>query len=163
MMNLGATSGNTSASDPLKRDSFDGSSVRQTLIIREEGKPPGHFQLGNCIGRGQLGSVYRALNLDTGQIVAVKRLRLEGSKEDEVMTLMREVDLVKRLSHPSMVKYEGMARDQDTLSIVFEYAEHGSPGQTLKAFGKLNERLVASYVIKILEGLHYFVLSGLLL
>ncbi|KAG6854032.1 hypothetical protein C0991_011237 [Blastosporella zonata] len=35
------------------------------------------------------------------------------------------------------------------------YAENGSLGQTLKAFGKLNERLVASYVVKILEGLHY--------
>src|SRR5712672_1415081 len=35
------------------------------------------------------------------------------------------------------------------------YAENGSLGQTLKAFGKLNEKLVASYVVKILEGLHY--------
>lgn len=35
------------------------------------------------------------------------------------------------------------------------YVENGSLGQTLKAFGKLNERLVASYVIRILEGLHY--------
>jgi serine/threonine protein kinase len=33
--------------------------------------------------------------------------------------------------------------------------ENGSLGQTLKAFGKLNERLVAQYVTKILEGLHY--------
>ncbi|KAK0488943.1 STE/STE11/cdc15 protein kinase [Armillaria novae-zelandiae] len=156
MVNLGvASSGNTSASDLLSRDSMEGSAVRKPLIIREEGKPPTHFQLGNCIGRGQFGSVYRALNLNTGQMVAVKRIRLEGLKEDEVTTLMREVDLVKRLSHPSIVKYEGMARDTDTLSIVLEYAENGSLGQTLKAFGKLNERLVASYVVKILEGLHY--------
>ena len=35
------------------------------------------------------------------------------------------------------------------------YAESGSLGQTLKAFGKLNERLVSCYVVKILEGLHY--------
>lgn len=33
--------------------------------------------------------------------------------------------------------------------------ENGSLGQTLKTFGKLNERLVSSYVAKILEGLHY--------
>ena len=33
------------------------------------------------------------------------------------------------------------------------YAENGSLGQTLKAFGKLNEKLVATYVVKILEGL----------
>lgn len=35
------------------------------------------------------------------------------------------------------------------------FAENGSLGQTLKLFGKLNERLVASYVVKILEGLDY--------
>ncbi|KAJ6545393.1 protein kinase [Mycena capillaripes] len=155
MVNLGVASTNTSGNDLLSRDSLAGSFVRQALIIREEGKPPTHFQLGNCIGRGQFGSVYRALNLNTGQMVAVKRIRLEGLKEDEVTALMREVDLVKSLSHPSIVKYEGMARDQDTLSIVMEYTENGSLSQTLKAFGKLNERLVASYVVKILEGLHY--------
>ena len=54
-------------------------------------------------------------------MVAVKRIGLEGLKEEEVMTLMREVDLVKSLSHPSIVKYEGMARDNDTLNIVLEY------------------------------------------
>ncbi|KAH9852020.1 Pkinase-domain-containing protein [Lenzites betulinus] len=155
MVNLGVASSNASASDLLSRDSYDGSAVRQTLIVREDGKAPTQFQLGNCIGRGQFGAVYRALNLNTGQMVAVKRIRLEGLKEDEISQLMREVDLVKSLSHPSIVKYEGMARDEDTLNIVLEYAENGSLGQTLKAFGKLNERLVANYVVKILEGLHY--------
>lgn len=37
----------------------------------------------------------------------------------------------------------------------YRYAENGSLGQTIKAFGRLNERLVAGYVVKILEGLHY--------
>ncbi|KAL4248085.1 hypothetical protein ABKN59_007801 [Abortiporus biennis] len=155
MVNLGGASSNASASDLLHRDSYDGSAVRQTLIVKDDGKPATQFQLGNCIGRGQFGAVYRALNLNTGQMVAVKRIRLEGLKEDEISQLMREVDLVKSLSHPSIVKYEGMARDDNTLSIVLELAENGSLGQTLKAFGKLNERLVAGYVVKILEGLDY--------
>ncbi|TFY59959.1 hypothetical protein EVJ58_g5448 [Rhodofomes roseus] len=155
MVNLGVVTSNASASDLLSRDPYEGSAVRQTLVVKEDGKPPTQFQLGNCIGRGQFGAVYRALNLNTGQMVAVKRIRLEGLKEDEIKQLMKEVDLVKSLSHPSIVKYEGMARDNDSLSIVLEYAENGSLGQTLKAFGKLNERLVAGYVVKILEGLHY--------
>ncbi|KAI9434149.1 hypothetical protein H4582DRAFT_1979864 [Lactarius indigo] len=70
---------------------------------------------------------------------------------------MREVSLVKRLPHRSIVKYEGMARDENTFIIVLEYAENGSLGQTLKAFGKLNEKLVASYVFKILEGWTTFI------
>ena len=52
--------------------------------------------------------------------VAVKRIGLEGLKEEEISRLMREVDLVKRLSHPSIVKYEGMALDENNLSIVLE-------------------------------------------
>ncbi|KAI6041286.1 hypothetical protein EDC04DRAFT_2893262 [Pisolithus marmoratus] len=143
------------SSDMLTRDSMDGSGIRQAITVTEEGRQPVQYQLGNCIGRGQFGTVYRALNMSTGQMVAVKRIRLEGLKEDEVTQLMEEVDLMKTLSHPSIVKYEGMARDNDTLNIVLEYAESGSLGQTLKAFGNLNERLVASYVVKILEGLHY--------
>ncbi|KAF8316810.1 kinase-like protein [Clavulina sp. PMI_390] len=129
--------------------------VRRTLIVKEAGQPAVQYQLGNCIGRGQFGSVYRALNMTTGQVVAVKQIRLAGLPEPEVTQLMQEVELMKRLDHPSIVKYEGMSRDKDALSIVLEYAENGSLGQTLKAFGKLNERLVAGYVAKILEGLHY--------
>jgi serine/threonine protein kinase len=60
-------------------------------------------------------------------MVAVKRIRLEGLKEEEIAQLMREVDLVKRLTHPSIVKYEGMARDENTLSIVLECVFQPTP------------------------------------
>jgi hypothetical protein len=43
MANLGGASSNASASDLLTRESEDGSAVRKTLIVREEGKPPTHF------------------------------------------------------------------------------------------------------------------------
>jgi serine/threonine protein kinase len=57
--------------------------------------------------------------LNTSQMVTVKR-RLESLKEGEIAQLMHEADLVKRLSHPSIVEYKGMARDENTLSIVLE-------------------------------------------
>ena len=53
----------------------------------------------------------------------MKRISLEGLKEEEIAQLMNEVDLVRSLSHPSIVKYEGMARDDNTLSIVLEYVD----------------------------------------
>lgn len=53
-------------------------------------------------------------------MVAIKRIRLEGLGEDEIAQLMKEVELVKRLSHASIVKYEGMMRDENTLNIVLE-------------------------------------------
>ena len=53
-------------------------------------------------------------------MVAVKRIRLQGLTEDEVKQLMKEVDMVKSLQHPSIIKYAGMSRDSDTLNIVLE-------------------------------------------
>jgi len=104
-------------------------------------------------------------------MVAVKRIDLQDLSEDEISNLMKELHILKRLSHPGIVKYEGMARAADTINIVLEYAfairevvsiltliryvENGSLGRTIKAFGKLNERLVASYITKVLDGLHY--------
>lgn len=58
--------------------------------------------------------------MTTGQVVAVKQIRLDGLPESEVTQLMQEVELLESLDHPSIVKYEGMSRDADTLNIVLE-------------------------------------------
>lgn len=50
----------------------------------------------------------------------MKQISLFGLPENEVTQLMHEVELLKRLDHPSVVKYEGMSRDADYLSIVLE-------------------------------------------
>ncbi|CAO1636075.1 unnamed protein product [Sympodiomycopsis kandeliae] len=128
---------------------------RHKLVLTTEDGKVITYQMGNCIGRGQFGSVYRALNLNSGQMVAVKRIKLEGRSEEEVTQLMHEVDLLKRLAHPSVVKYEGLVRGKEVISIILEYVENGSLLHTLKAFGEFPEKLVASYVVKILEGLNY--------
>ncbi|KAI8595998.1 kinase-like domain-containing protein, partial [Dissophora ornata] len=110
---------------------------------------------GNCIGRGQFGAVYRALNLGSGQMVAVKRIKIDGLKDDERDMLMQEVDLLKALAHPSIVKYEGFIKTEGYLNIILEFVENGSLLTTLKSFGTFPEKLVVAYVVKILEGLVY--------
>ena len=56
------------------------------------------------------------------QMVAVKQIQLEGLKTEEITQLIHEVDLLKTLSHPNIIKYEGMVRDRlkNTLSMVLE-------------------------------------------
>jgi serine/threonine protein kinase len=99
--------------------------------------------------------VSRALDLATGRFVAIKRIDIKGTKADEVSQIMREVDLLQRLKHPGIVRYLGMARSDESLDIVLEFIEGGSLLASVKSFGPLNEELVAVYVGKILEGLHY--------
>ncbi|KAM3586653.1 Protein kinase of the Mitotic Exit Network [Umbelopsis sp. WA50703] len=139
------------------------SDIKRTVDISKErlslfddgGELLAQYQLGNCIGKGQYGSVYKALNLGTGQMVAVKRIALENANAKEIDELMKEVDLLKSLTHPNVVQYEGFSFSENHLNIILEYVENGSLRNTLQAFGAFPERLVASYCVRILQGLSY--------
>ncbi|KAJ9123170.1 hypothetical protein QFC22_001363 [Naganishia vaughanmartiniae] len=128
---------------------------RQVIEVLVNGKRKANYQIGNCIGKGQFGMVFRALDLSSGQFVAIKRIDIKGTSNDEVVQIMREVDLLQRLRHPGIVRYLGMAKSEDCLDIVLEFIEGGSLAHSVKSFGELNEDLVAGYVAKILEGLNY--------
>lgn len=56
------------------------------------------------------------------QVVVVKQIQLENLKTEQITQLVQEVDLVKRLSHPNIIEYEGVVRDSltNTLSVVVE-------------------------------------------
>jgi len=46
------------------------------------------YTLGDCLGRGAFGSVYRALNWSTGETVAIKEIRLNDLPENEIRVIM---------------------------------------------------------------------------
>ncbi|KAF8936163.1 hypothetical protein BGZ47_009629 [Haplosporangium gracile] len=149
------TSRSTTPVQGLRKSANSVEPLREKLELWECDLLVATFQLGNCIGRGQFGSVYKALNLVTGQMVAVKRIKIDGLKDTEKDILMQEVDLLKSLTHPSIVKYEGFIRSSGYLNIILEFVENGSLLTTLKSFGTFPEKLVVAYVVKILEGLVY--------
>lgn len=45
-------------------------------------------QLGDCLGKGAFGSVYRALNWGTGETVAIKQVRLVDLPKGEIRVIM---------------------------------------------------------------------------
>ncbi|KAL0083438.1 kinase-like domain-containing protein [Phycomyces blakesleeanus] len=125
----------------------------KVVLRKEDGSIEAHYQLGNSIGKGQFGTVYRALDMQTGEIVAIKRIKVENVDMDN--DIMLEVELLKSMASSSIVRYIGFVRDEEHLNIVLEYAENGSLLSTLKAFGSLPEKLVGSFTHKILTGLNY--------
>jgi serine/threonine protein kinase len=57
------------------------------------------------IGEGTYGVVYKATDTKTGAVVALKKIRLEVEDEGVPSTALREISLLKELSHPSIVQY----------------------------------------------------------
>ena len=113
------------------------------------------YQLGDCLGKGAFGSVYRALNWGTGETVAIKQIKLADLPKTELRVIMQEIDLLKNLDHDNIVKYHGFVRTAETLNIILEYCENGSLHSIAKNFGRFPENLVALYMSQVLHGLLY--------
>ncbi|KAI0075090.1 kinase-like protein [Panus rudis PR-1116 ss-1] len=113
------------------------------------------YQLGDSLGKGAFGQVYRALNWATGETVAVKEIQLSNIPKSEIGQIMSEIDLLKNLNHPNIVKYKGFEKTREYLYIILEFCENGSLHAICKRFGKFPEPLVAVYISQVLEGLAY--------
>lgn len=81
------------------------------------------------IGEGTYGSVYLARDRESGELVALKRAKLSGSgfdREGMPQTSVREVCLLRRLSHPNIVRLREVVVGSklESVFLVFEYCQH---------------------------------------
>ena len=75
------------------------------------------------VGEGTYGVVYKAKHLDTGRIVALKKIRLENEEEGVPSTAIREISILKELQHPNIVQLLDVIMTQQKLYLVFEFLE----------------------------------------
>ncbi|KAH8821133.1 cell division control protein-like protein 15 [Xylogone sp. PMI_703] len=113
------------------------------------------YRLGECLGKGAFGSVYKAFNWGTGEAVAVKQIKLGDLPKSELRMIEAEIDLLKNLNHDNIVKYLGFVKSPDCLNIILEYCENGSLHSICKSYGKFPENLVGVYMGQVLQGLQY--------
>ncbi|CAA7397833.1 unnamed protein product [Spirodela intermedia] len=103
------------------------------------------WRKGELIGCGAFGHVYMGMNLDSGELLAVKQVLIGTSHaskqkaQDNIRELEEEVKLLKNLSHPNIVRYLGTAREEDTLNILLEFVPGGSISSLLGKFGSFPE------------------------
>ncbi|EGV63996.1 hypothetical protein CANTEDRAFT_97999 [Yamadazyma tenuis ATCC 10573] len=113
-----------------------------------------NFQFGDMVGRGAFATVYKGLNLKTNHVVAIKQILLE--KDQDVQALMGEIDLLKILRHPNIVKYHGFVKTSNSLNVFLEFCAGGSLRQLYKRLNSgLPEPQIIAYVKSILHGLNY--------
>ncbi|PHH69933.1 hypothetical protein CDD80_6349 [Ophiocordyceps camponoti-rufipedis] len=126
---------------------------RESSAVQDPGLSD--YRLGECLGKGAFGSVYKAFNWSTGEAVAVKQIKLADLPKSELRMIESEIDLLKNLLHDNIVKYIGFVKSADCLNIILEYCENGSLHSILKAYGKFPENLVGVYMSQVLRGLQY--------
>lgn len=81
------------------------------------------YEKAETLGEGQFGVVFKAKHKETGQIVAIKKIRLGKAKEGVNMTALREVKLLRELQSPHIVRLVDVFAHKNNLALVFDFME----------------------------------------
>lgn len=114
-----------------------------------------NFQLLECLGRGGMGVVYKALQKSLNRVVALKILAPER-KQDEAFAkrFVLEAETLAKLSHPNIVTIHDFGQAEDMFYLVMEFVDGVTLRQLLKA-GRVAPREALAIVPQICDALQY--------
>lgn len=81
------------------------------------------YKLMRQVGDGTYGSVFKAINRKSNEVVAIKKMKRKFYSWEECLNL-REVKSLQKLNHGNIVKLKEIIRERDQLYFVFEYMEY---------------------------------------
>ncbi len=123
----------------------------------------GRYRLDRPIGSGGMATVWRAVDEDTGSVVAVKLMHPRVQDDPDLLArFRREADVVSRLDHPCIVRLlDQGAEDDDGPYIVFELVEGTNLKALIRQEGHLAPAEAASIASQVARGLELAHRSGI--
>uniref|UniRef100_UPI00358DF201 mitogen-activated protein kinase kinase kinase 4 n=1 Tax=Myxine glutinosa TaxID=7769 RepID=UPI00358DF201 len=84
------------------------------------------WQRGNKIGEGQYGKVYTCVNVDTGELMAMKEIRFQPNDHKTIKETADEIKIFEGIQHPNLVRYYGVELHREEMYIFMEYCDEGT-------------------------------------
>ncbi|KAK4753623.1 hypothetical protein SAY87_001727 [Trapa incisa] len=115
------------------------------------------FERLNKIDEGTYGVVYRARDKKTGEVVALKKVKMEKEREGFPLTSLREINILLSFHHPSIVdvKEVVVGSSLDSIFMVMEYMEHDLKGLMESMKQTFSQSEVKCLMLQLLEGVKY--------
>ncbi|KAF9624534.1 hypothetical protein IFM89_011708 [Coptis chinensis] len=131
---------------------FSDSSIPDS-VTRED--PSTKYELLNELGKGSYGAVYKARDIKTSELVAIKVISLSEGEEG-YEEIRGEIEMLQQCSHPNVVRYFGSYQGEEYLWIVMEYCGGGSVADLMNVTEEaLEEQQIAYICREALKGLSY--------
>ena len=109
--------------------------------------------VGDIIYESGNSTIYKAFNINDGNIFAVKKYNCENGTKCE--NYFNEVKIYEHLNHPNIIKYIFSEQIGNYYFLYLEYIPGGSVKSMIDQFGGFNELLIRKYTKQILSGLKY--------
>ncbi|KAK3555882.1 hypothetical protein QTP86_029808, partial [Hemibagrus guttatus] len=147
----------------LGRHAQDNSFTAETLHTMDaigvsSTNPLDEYELIHRIGSGTYGDVFKARNISTSVIAAIKVVKLDAG--DDISSIQQEITMMKDCMHKNIVAYFGSYLRNNKLWICMEFCGGGSLQDIYHVTGPLKERQIAYVCRETLQGLHYLHMMG---
>ncbi|KAK3299943.1 uncharacterized protein B0H64DRAFT_447945 [Chaetomium fimeti] len=149
-------------SDPAEDTRRSGRS-RHDHSRREKQTKFGEFILGNTIGEGEFGKVKLGWKQEGGVQVAIKLIKKDqlGGNPSRMAKIMREVAILKQLTHPNIVRLHKMEESDRHYGIVLEYASGGELFDYILNHRYLKDNAARRLFAQLVSGVGYLHKKGI--
>jgi tetratricopeptide (TPR) repeat protein len=115
----------------------------------------GRYQIIEELGKGGMGSVYKVLDKELGEKVALKLLKPEIASDDQVIERFRnELKFARKITHKYVCRMFHLGKYKDTPFITMEYVSGEDLKSTLRRVGQLGAGKAVYIAKQVLEGLN---------
>ncbi|KAJ2012007.1 serine/threonine protein kinase, CMGC, CDC2/CDK sub, partial [Coemansia sp. S610] len=145
---------------------YGGISTPATPVTPKQTSPADGIQMYSritMVGEGTYGKVHKARNKETGQIVALKQMRIDMDREGFPITAMREIRLLKQLRHPNITQiFDVVPESGNAVCVVMEYMDYDLSGLISHPQWDPEPAHKKSLMQQLLEGLDFMHARGIL-
>merc|ERR1719373_1249148 len=128
------------------------------------------YKIVDKVGEGTYGEVYKAtpppeMDIEAGELLALKKVRLENEKEGFPITAVREIKILRQLKHKNIIKLREIVtdkqeavdfrKDKGSFYLVFDFMEHDLMGLLDSGLAEFTKEMNASIMRQLLDGLAY--------
>ena len=114
------------------------------FVGRTTGKLRDNYRIGRVLGTGAFGEVRMCVHRESGAQRAVKVLRKSHMDDDEKRMLFNEINILKEIDHPNIIKMYEFYEDEKRYYLVTEICKGGELFDEILQRGKFGERDAAT-------------------
>ncbi|CAD8086610.1 unnamed protein product [Paramecium primaurelia] len=120
------------------------------FIHLKEGSINSHYRFDKVLGQGGFGKVWKVTHKITNLVRAIKQIKKSSILKEEKQRMFSEMNILKNLDHPNILKLFELYQDTNNYFLVTEYLSGGELLERIKIMTCFTENVAANYIRQIL-------------